>query len=118
MIKVQVRQEDVQVAKRFLLKQPGTSIEIHDPVAQALKRMLAKDPRWRRPQVSKETINFIPRAKYPSLKSISIPLPKKVQKYCHSFDEWCASGFKGNGIGTIDFTLKGVFLVDGRLHVG
>lgn len=118
MIKIQVRDEDVQAAKSFLSKQPGTPIEIHDPVAQALKRVFARDPRWRRPQVTGSVIYFHARSKYPKLKSISVELPQKVTKYCAGFDKWFENGFDGEGPGTIDFTLKGVFLVDGRLQVG
>lgn len=118
MIKIQVTQKDVQAAKRFLSKQPGTPTEIHDPIAQALKRTFSNDPRWCRPQVNEETIDFVPRQKYPNLEGISVSLPKKVQQYCRNFDQWYDDGFVGKGPGTIEFTLKGVSLVDGRLQVG
>jgi hypothetical protein len=117
MIKIQIKEEDIQAAKRFLSKQPGADSLIHDPAAQALKRTLARDPRWCRPYVLDGFVFLAPRSKYPKLRPLQIPVSRKVMAHCLSFDNWFVKkNFKGQGPKPIEFNIKNYSLVDGRIQ--
>lgn len=119
MIKIEVKKEDVLNAVRFLAKQPGAPLALHDPVAQALKRTFARDPRWRRPfvDVAFNEVYLNPRSKYSNVRDITIAIPGKIEKYCCNFRDKFYSGKSINHIGTTSFVIRGLSLEKGRVVV-